>query len=208
MDVSGYVASQFAHPRGAAAPFMAGLLNAVNKKVNQRAIDAAGIRPGHTVVDVGFGGGVGLERALRAVGEGGRVFGVDPSKEMVARARRRFRKDIRSGHLTVAVGKAEELPVDASTVDVAYTVNTTYFWSDVAQGLTEMRRVLAPGGRAVLAVQPSVVARHERFSGLRPASPDELAAIATSCGFGAAHVVPPESDVALVVAEVQSPPTT
>lgn len=202
MGVVAYVASQFAHPRGAAAPVMALLLNSVNKKVNQAAVEAARIERGDTVVDIGFGGGVGLELALRAAGDAGRVLAVDPSKEMVSRAQRRFRREVEAGRLLALLGEAGSLPVDSSTADVAYTVNTTYFWPDVRQGLVEVRRVLGPTGRAVLAVQPSVIARHERFSWLRPASPQELAGIAQDAGFAEAHVVEPRKDVALVVARV------
>ncbi len=202
MGMAAYVASQFAHPRGAVAPVMAAFLNAVNRKVNQAAIEAAGIERGDSVIDIGFGGGVGLELALRAVGDDGRVLAVDPSKEMVARAQRRFRKDVDGGRLVALVGEAGSLAVDSSTAQVAYTVNTTYFWPDVRQGLVEVRRVLGPAGRAVVAVQPSVIARHERFSGLRPASPQELASLAQSAGFGEAHVVEPLNDVALVIAHV------
>lgn len=200
MGVTAYVASQFAHPRGAVAPLMAALLNVVNKKVNQAAIEAAGIDRGDSVIDIGFGGGVGLELALRATGEDGRVLAVDPSKEMVARAHGQFRKEVDAGRLKVMVGTAEALPVDSSSATVAYTVNTTYFWPDLRQGLVEVRRVLVPTGRVVLAVQPSVIARHERFSGSRPASPQELVSIARDAGFAEAHVVEPLNDVALVIA--------
>lgn len=202
MGVTRYVASQFAHPRGAVAPLMAAILNAVNKRVNHAAVAAARIGPRQSVIDIGFGGGVGLELALEAVGEDGHVVAVDPSKEMVSRAERRFRKEVDSGRLTVVVGEAGALPVASSTFDVAYTVNTTYFWPDVRQGLLEVRRVLIPTGRAVLAVQPSVIARHERFSGLRPASPHDLASTAKAAGFRDAQVVEPVPDVALVVADV------
>lgn len=202
MGVTGYVASQFAHPRGAVAPVMAAFLNAVNKKVNQATIEAARIEPGDSVIDIGFGGGVGLELALRAAGDDGRVLAVDPSKEMVAQARRRLRKDVDAGRLAPMVGEAGSLPLSSSTARVAYTVNTTYFWPDVRQGLVEVRRVLEPTGRFVLAVQPSVIARHERFSGPRPASPQELASIARSVGFEEAQVVEPLNDVFLVIADM------
>lgn len=202
MGVTDYVASQFAHPRGAVAPLMAALLNVVNKKVNQAAIEAAEIERGDCVIDIGFGGGVGLELALRATGDDGRVLAVDPSKEMVARARGRFRNEVDAGRLKVMVGRADALPVDSSTAKAAYTVNTTYFWPDVRQGLVEVRRVLVPNGRVVLAVQPSVIARHERFSGLRPASPQDLVSTARVAGFAEAHVVEPLNDVALVIARV------
>lgn len=202
MALARYVASQFAHPRGAVAPLMAALLNGVNKKVNQAAIDAARIEHGDSVIDIGFGGGVGLDLALRAAGEHGRVLAVDPSKEMVARAQRRFREEVDAGRLTATVGEAASLPFDSSAAHVAYTVNTTYFWPDVLQGLVEIRRVLRPAGRVVLAVQPSVIARHERFSGLRPASPQELASMAAEAGFKEVHVVDPVHDVTLVMAHV------
>ena len=59
------------------------------RRLQQRAVDLLELRDGDTVVDLGCGTGVNLPVLARAVGESGRVIGVDLSPGMLERARRR-----------------------------------------------------------------------------------------------------------------------
>src|SRR5215472_2528257 len=56
-------------------------------KLRQRTVDLARRRPGETVLDVGCGTGTLAIEASRRVGTTGRVFGIDPGDEQIARAR-------------------------------------------------------------------------------------------------------------------------
>lgn len=102
------------------------------------------------MLEVGFGGGALLNDLLAA---GAQVAGVDASAAMVERARRRFRKAIIAGRLSIAEGLASALPLPAASVDQACSVNSLYFWADPALVLAEFARVLRPGGRLVLVFQ-------------------------------------------------------
>lgn len=102
------------------------------------------------MLELGFGGGALLNDLLAA---GAQVAGVDASAAMIERARRRFRKAIIAGRLTVVEGSAESLPLPAASVDKACSVNSLYFWADPAAVLAEFARVLRPGGLLVLVFQ-------------------------------------------------------
>ena len=67
---------------------------------------------------------------------------------MVERARRRFRKAIVAGRLTVVEGSAESLPLPAASVDKACSVNSLYFWADPAAGARRIRARASPGRAA------------------------------------------------------------
>lgn len=56
------------------------------------AVDALRLRPGMTVIDIGCGTGLNLERLVARVGSSGRVIGIDLSERMLARARARVRR--------------------------------------------------------------------------------------------------------------------
>ena len=58
----------------------------------QKALNLARLRPGETVLDIGWGTGTLAIAAKRRVGTGGRVYGVDASPEMLARASRKANK--------------------------------------------------------------------------------------------------------------------
>ncbi len=51
-------------------------------------------------------------------------------------------------------GSAAELPFADGSVDRLLTVHTLYFWPDPEAGMAEIARVLAPGGRLCVAIQP------------------------------------------------------
>jgi SAM-dependent methyltransferase len=66
----------------------------------------------------------------------------------VLAVRRGFARGRRN--IQVVDGSAERLPVDDSTVDAIWAVNTMHHWVDVERGVTEIARALRPGGRVVL----------------------------------------------------------
>ncbi len=109
--------------------------------------DLADVGPDDRVVDIGCGPGSAVRAAAA---RGARAIGVDPSPVMLSVARRltgRHRSDIRW-----ADGAAESIPVPAGEATVVWSVMCVHHWADVAAGLTEVHRVLAPGGR-LLAVE-------------------------------------------------------
>ena len=107
---------------------------------------------GQHAVDLGFGGGVGL-RALLAT-SAGRISGVESSDDALAAGRKRFAGEPR---VELVKGSAADLPFADASVDRLLTVHTLYFWPDPAAGMAEAARVLAPGGRLCVAIQPREV---------------------------------------------------
>lgn len=107
---------------------------------------AAALRPGDSVVDVACGTGVLAREAARCVRPGGSVVGLDRNAGMLSVARR----------LSTAVdwheGRAEALPFDAGSLDAAVSQFGLMFFEDRALALSEMWRVLRPGGRLAVAV--------------------------------------------------------
>ncbi|MCC6527242.1 MAG: class I SAM-dependent methyltransferase [Polyangiaceae bacterium] len=147
--LSGFVARQLGEPHGVfGRVVMTRLLNRGNRKLIEAALAALAVGPGDDVLDVGFGGGVALELALRA---GARhVAGVDPSEAAVAAVARRLRRPLRRGQLGLLCARATELPFASRSLDKVLSTNTIYFWPDLAPPVAELARVLAPGGRLVL----------------------------------------------------------
>ncbi|MFI5044249.1 MAG: methyltransferase domain-containing protein [Acidimicrobiales bacterium] len=105
-------------------------------------------RPGETALDVGCGvGDVATELAV-AVGEGGAVIAIDASDAMLGAARRRAEAmgvdvDFRVGDAT-----AIDLPDDA--VDVVRCERVLQWVPEYEGAISEMTRVLRPGGRIVV----------------------------------------------------------
>src|SRR3954468_33777 len=99
--------------------------------------DFAGVHDG-TVLDVGCGSGILTEELARRVGEKN-VAAVDPSPLLEACAARVPGADVRNG-------TAEALPWPDDSFDAAVAQLVLHFLDDQVAGLTEMSRVVRPGG--------------------------------------------------------------
>ncbi|MFY9587201.1 MAG: methyltransferase domain-containing protein [Actinomycetota bacterium] len=162
------VLGQLRQPHGALAPMTARILNVVNQPINRLAVRALQLTGTEDVLDVGFGGGVGLALVLPRMTTG-RVTGIDISDEMVRAAPQRFPDETAAGRLRVARADVTALPFPKSSFDRVYSVNSVFFWPDVRSGLSEIRRVLRPGGRLVIAA-PASAFLLARIAGLTPPS--------------------------------------
>ncbi len=144
---------QFGHPRGALGWLVGHAMALKNGARSRWALDLLAPRPLERICEIGFGPGVDVRRMARAVGRG-LVAGVDVSSEMLRQARARNRAGERSGRVDLRLGSAIELPFEDRSFDAVYATNSAQFWPDLDRGMREVRRVLRPGGRAVIVVQP------------------------------------------------------
>lgn len=113
----------------------------------QRALQLLTLRAGDAVLDVGTGPGYMAGEMAAAVGASGRVVGVDRSQQMLARARERCAPH---AHADFAPADATELPFAAESFDAAAVVQVYEYVAEIEKALAELRRVLKPGGRAVV----------------------------------------------------------
>jgi arsenite methyltransferase len=111
---------------------------------------AGAVQPGHRVLDIGAGAGNDALIARRLVGAEGRVIALDLTAAMTRRLAREAR---RAGieDLGVVQGSAEQLPLPDASVDSITSNGALNLVPDKRRAVTEMFRVLKPGGRLQLA---------------------------------------------------------
>lgn len=102
--------------------------------------------PGENVVDIGCGAGFDSLIAGRMVGKKGHVIGVDMTPPMLAKARASA-STARRTNVTFRQGFAEALPVADGWADVVISNGVLNLMPDKVAALSEMARVLKPGGR-------------------------------------------------------------
>jgi SAM-dependent methyltransferase len=106
----------------------------------------AELRAGEVVLDLGSGGGIDVILSAKRVGPTGVAYGVDMTHEMLALAQRNAREaGIANAHFLK--GEIEAVPLPAESVDVVISNCVINLSTDKAAVLTELARVLRPGGR-------------------------------------------------------------
>lgn len=168
-------------------------------------------QPGERMLDVACGTGIVARQAAPLVGANGQVVALDMNPAMLAVARAQPAPS--GATIRWQEGNAMALPFPDDTFDVVLCQHGLQFVPDRAGAVREMRRVLVPGGRALVIVLQAL-ARHPVFEALMesvarhlslPVSAvmtpfalcdaDELRSLFTATGFAKVAILPESTTV-------------
>jgi ubiquinone/menaquinone biosynthesis C-methylase UbiE len=117
-------------------------------KYRHRMVELCPIAGGSMLLDVGCGIGSEATRLAYAVGQTGKITGIDNSEAMIREAQRR------ASALSVPVhfelGNAHNLPFGDASFDLCRAERVLLYLEDPAKAVAEMARVTRPGGRVIL----------------------------------------------------------
>lgn len=119
----------------------------IDVRWRMKAIRALGLHGKGRVLDVATGTG---DVAIAAARTGLQVVGVDPSVNMLAVGREKVVRAELQDQVQLEVGNAEQLPFEDSSFDgsiIAFGIRNV---PNRVKGISEMRRVVRPGGRVVV----------------------------------------------------------
>ena len=135
-----------------------------------------------TYVEIGCGGGVLLEQALQVVSK---AAAIDHSAEMIETTERRL-QNIDADRIDLVTGDAAELPWDNESFSAAAGANMFFFLEEPQKVLSEIFRVLRPGGRlAIVTMSNSIIGKISfgwLFS-LKTYSDEKMTAMLAAAGF-------------------------
>ena len=118
-------------------------------------LELASIQPSSRVLDVAAGTGDQTLMAARRVGPTGNVLATDDSASMLKVAGEAARNEGLT-NVETRVMNAENLALDADSFDAVICRNALMLFANPAKALTEMRRVVKPGGKAAVMVFSAV----------------------------------------------------
>jgi demethylmenaquinone methyltransferase/2-methoxy-6-polyprenyl-1,4-benzoquinol methylase len=126
----------------------------IDRRWRRMLVDACGVKQDDHVLDVATGtGDVALDFVRRT--RAARIVGIDPSVGMLDVARAKVARDARAAHLELVEGNTLALPFPDAAFDVVTIAFGLRNLPDYPRGVSEMARVLKPGGRlAVLEFLP------------------------------------------------------
>lgn len=149
-----FIARQGRRPSGILGHIVARIMASETSAENDRALELLALQPDDRLIELGCGHGATLAKAAHAITEGD-IAGVDFSPIMIAEAKRRNRRHVEAGRISLCLGSSDDLPFTDERFTAALSVHTIYFWQDPVAHLKEVRRILVPGGRLLLGFRPA-----------------------------------------------------
>ena len=116
-------------------------------EVNEAVVARVAPQPGETAMDIGAGIGAGT---IPAAKRGCTVVAVEPTPYMRRVLTLRSALSRVQDNVRIVDGTAEATTVSFGSIDAAWAVNTMHHWTSLDDGIAELVRVLAPGGRLLL----------------------------------------------------------
>lgn len=181
MGLNEYIARQFANPRGLGGRIVMAVMNRQNAEMYEATEALLRPRSQDVILDIGCGNGTMLGRLARACGC--RLVGTDISEDVLESAKRQ----LAGKRAELLCCPVDDMPLGDATIDAALTINTLYFWDDLAKGFAEIARVLKPDGAFVGTHYTSRALEaypHTQF-GYKKYAEEEIASAAQSAGFQA-----------------------
>lgn len=132
-------------------------------------VERAHLVPGERVLDVACGTGIVARMAMNIVGSDGRVAALDVNPAMLEAGQ----AAAADTSIEWTQGSAQQLPHGDAEFDAVLCQHGLQFFPDRTQAAREMRRVLRPGGRAVVMVLQDI-ARHPVFERVMQVLADRL----------------------------------
>ncbi len=143
------VAEQFKKPNGLLGFIASKLMD----KGNIQAIDwvhsLLDIKDRQNILEIGYGSGI-LINKLASMNKAIKIFGIDFSHLMYLRAKKRNKKHIDSGKVTLSIGNVIDYREKDTRFDKIIAINVVYFWDDLKPYLQCVYKMLNSSGKVYL----------------------------------------------------------
>lgn len=141
---------QFMLPRGLSGRVIARMMPLGHNAIYKRVSKVLKLQPEDELAEVACGGGHFLKKYASHTRY---VAGLDLSDVQVKLAKRNLKDRIKAGTAEIVPGDASKLPWADNRYSAVTVMGSIMGFPEPLEALKEMRRVLRPGGRAVLSIE-------------------------------------------------------
>lgn len=113
-------------------------------------MEAAGVKEGMVVADIGAGTGLFTEMLARATGESGAVYAVDIVPEFLEKIRERTRGKAGMGEVKTVLCTERSVELPASSIDFAFICDVYHHFEYPESSLASLYRAMKPGAEVMV----------------------------------------------------------
>jgi ubiquinone/menaquinone biosynthesis C-methylase UbiE len=110
-----------------------------------RLLDAAGLKNGQKVVEVGCGPGFFTIPAAKIVGDKGHLYAIDIHPRAVDRVKKKIEKNALK-NISAICTNASHMDLPGGSIDLAFILGLRYVAGGLEKVISELHRILRPGG--------------------------------------------------------------
>ncbi len=181
--------NQCRKPAGEVGKLVADEMNISHYELTSWGLGKIDIKQDSVILDIGCGGGRTVNRLALLVPEG-KVFGIDYSNDCVNWSIEFNEELVDSGKVEIHNASVEKIPFEDNKFDLALAVETVYFWPNLIENFSEIKRVLKPSGRILILnemyTSQSFKDRNDPYvkaGNLKLHTPQELAELLKKAGY-------------------------
>lgn len=165
-------------------------MNLSNADMTRYAIDLLAVQNAESVLEIGPGNGKFVPYVLEKASDI-RYAGIDVSETMVEEAIHLNAALVGQGVAHFELGDGVSLPFEDDSFDKVFMVNTLYFWTDAAQQLAEIARVLRLEGFLCVAISSKAFMEQLPFTadGFTLYSSEDAKALLEANGFSVFDII-------------------
>ncbi|MBT2636728.1 class I SAM-dependent methyltransferase [Bacillus sp. ISL-39] len=144
-----FIDSQYKTPRGIIGAYIGEKMVRQHKTETNWSLELMNIQKGDRLLELGCGAGYAIKLIFeRNLAE--EIVGLDISPTIIRSARIRNKKAINEKRVKLVEANFNKLPFHNENFNTVFSIQTIYFWTDIATTLSEIFRVLKPKGIVIL----------------------------------------------------------
>ena len=144
MNVFRFIAKHLSSPKGISGRVVSFFMNWQIRPMYKETIRVLSLSDGESILDIGCGNGFVMNMVAKEYC--GSFVGVDISESIIKSALNRNRRFVESGQMAFSCQDMNSMSFDDNSFSRVYTINTVYFWDNIANAMKEISRILKPEG--------------------------------------------------------------
>jgi ubiquinone/menaquinone biosynthesis C-methylase UbiE len=147
--VKEFIDSQYSTPKGIIGTYIGEKMIRQHKPETLWTIELLNIQQSESVLELGCGSGYAMKLILKQ-NIATKVVGLDRSPTVIRSAMIRNKKALNEEKAKLVQGNIKSLPFEDEQFDKVFSIHTIYFWDDLSATVSEIFRMLKPGGGFIL----------------------------------------------------------